>query len=95
MEQSHFENMWCFNCDHEWTTDDYYNCNACPNCNTIPIRIYRTSSTAFAYAHIAKHPEQYHPRITGENCVDYCDWPRCQEPDCIRKNKTDESEKSI
>lgn len=50
------ENMWCFNCEHEWHTEDYINTRSCPNCKTKPIRIYRTSGTAFVYAHIEKHP---------------------------------------
>lgn len=46
--------MWCFNCEHEWITDDYLNCNKCPSCITEPIRIYRTDSTAIVYAQIER-----------------------------------------
>lgn len=53
------EHMWCWHCEHEWDTDDYYNCSECPNCKTEPIRIFRTSSFGFFYAHVAKHPELY------------------------------------
>lgn len=52
------QEMWCFHCEHGWVTDDYHNCIACPNCKTIPVRIYRTSSTAFVYAYLEKHPEK-------------------------------------
>jgi len=50
------EHMWCYHCEHEWETDDYLNCDVCSNCTTEPIQIYRTSSFAFAYAYMAKHP---------------------------------------
>lgn len=50
------ENMWCFNCEYEWFTDDYFNCNECPKCNQHPI--YRTSSTSFFYAYLSKHPDK-------------------------------------
>lgn len=23
------ENMWCYNYEHEWNTDDYYECKDC------------------------------------------------------------------
>jgi uncharacterized CHY-type Zn-finger protein len=51
------EEMWCGNCDHQWITDDYFNCNSCPNCETTPIKIYRQSSFSFVYAYMAKHPK--------------------------------------
>jgi Zn finger protein HypA/HybF involved in hydrogenase expression len=57
MEKIH-ETMWCFNCDTEFETDDYYKCNACPNCVIKPVRIYRMSSFAFVYAYLEKHPEK-------------------------------------
>ena len=59
MKQKIKENMWCFHCEHEWETDDYYNCKVCPNCKPEYQRIYRTSSFGFAYAHVEKHPELY------------------------------------
>lgn len=52
------ENMWCFNCEHEWHTDDYHNCKKCPVCNIEPVRIYRTSSYSWFYAYLEKHPEK-------------------------------------
>jgi Zn finger protein HypA/HybF involved in hydrogenase expression len=52
------EHMWCSNCDHEWDVDDYFDCNQCPNCTVNPVQIYRTSSFAFAYAYMAKHPKK-------------------------------------
>lgn len=52
------ETMWCFHCDKEWHTDDYYNCKSCPNCTTEPKRIYRTSSFTFVYAYLEKHPDK-------------------------------------
>jgi len=64
MEQEkrlHEEDMWCFHCEHEWNTKDYFNENKCPNCKKKPIRIYRTSSTAFVYAYIEKHPIKLPP----------------------------------
>lgn len=51
------EEMWCFNCEYEWITDDYYECIKCPNCNTEPVRIYRQSGYSFFYAYLEKHPE--------------------------------------
>ena len=51
------ENMWCFNCEHEWKTPDYHNCNSCPKCNSTK-KLYRTSSTSFVYAYIEKHPDK-------------------------------------
>jgi len=48
--------MWCANCDGYFDTDDYQNCNACDNCDTKPVRMYRTSSFSFCYAYEAKHP---------------------------------------
>jgi Zn finger protein HypA/HybF involved in hydrogenase expression len=62
----HQEYMWCFNCEHEWLAEDYHNTNACPNCTTEPVQIYRTSGTAFIYAHIRKHPEKY-PGLNNYN----------------------------
>jgi len=50
----HTEQMWCFNCSYKWETKDYLNEKKCPNCKTKPVRIYRTSSTAFVYAAIEK-----------------------------------------
>lgn len=52
------EEMWCFHCEHYWTTDDYFNCHSCPNCNIVPIMVFRTSSFTYMYAYIAKHPEE-------------------------------------
>jgi predicted Zn-ribbon and HTH transcriptional regulator len=49
------ENMWCYNCEHEWETPDYHNCNKCPNCTIEPIHMYRTSSTACLYAQFGKN----------------------------------------
>ncbi len=51
------ENMWCFHCEHNWDTEDYHACISCPNCYVKPVRIYRTSSTTYAYAYMEKHPE--------------------------------------
>lgn len=50
------ETMWCFNCDQYFETEDYLNCNECLNCETKPVRMYRTSSFSFHYAYEAKHP---------------------------------------
>ena len=50
------ENMWCFHCENEWVEPDYFNVKCCPNCKKKPIRIYRTSSFSFVYAHLEKHP---------------------------------------
>lgn len=50
------EIMWCFECEHTWTTDDYHNCNECPECKNK--RIYRTSSFSYFYAYLEKHPEK-------------------------------------
>lgn len=58
-KQKIVENMWCFHCEFEWETKDYYNCRECQNCKVKPTRIYRTSSTAFMYAHNEKHPVDY------------------------------------
>jgi predicted Zn-ribbon and HTH transcriptional regulator len=77
--------MWCYNCEHEWKTDDYLITSKCPNCTQVPVKIYNMYNFSFAYAHIRKHPEQYSPHITGEKCVEHCDHPRCSEPGCIRK----------
>lgn len=51
------EEMWCFNCEHVWNTDDYFACKECPACKAAT-RIYRTSSTAYFYANLEKHPEE-------------------------------------
>jgi uncharacterized CHY-type Zn-finger protein len=51
------EHMWCYHCEHEWETDDYYNCKECPNCKQEPIHIMRTSSTGYLYAWMAKHKD--------------------------------------
>jgi Zn finger protein HypA/HybF involved in hydrogenase expression len=48
------EMMWCYQCEHEWETNDYLNCDKCPNCTTEPIQILRQSSTSFVYAYMAK-----------------------------------------
>ena len=48
------ENMWCFHCEHEWETEDYFNCKECPNCKPNNQRIYRTSSFSFMYAYHEK-----------------------------------------
>ena len=84
--------MWCWNCEHEWITDDYYTLmsdyntdnkiSKCPNCNIKPIRFYPTSSFGFAYAYMAKHPEKYHPSISNKICND-CDWPDCKSRSCV------------
>jgi uncharacterized CHY-type Zn-finger protein len=50
------QDMWCFHCEHTWTVDDYFKTNECPNCDTKPIRIYRSSSTAIVYAYLEKYP---------------------------------------
>ena len=47
--------MWCYNCEHEWITDDYYKCNECPECKGT--KLYKTNSFSFAYAYLNKHPE--------------------------------------
>lgn len=52
------ENMWCWNCDHEWKTDDYYACKECVNCKIVPVRIMRTSSIGFVYAWEEKYGRQ-------------------------------------
>jgi uncharacterized CHY-type Zn-finger protein len=57
-EKIHEEDMWCFNCEHIWNTKDYFNCDKCPNCDTEPVRLYRTSGTAYFYAYLEKHPEK-------------------------------------
>ena len=49
------EKMRCFNCEHEWTTNDYFECKECPNCKYEPVRIYRQGG--FFYAYLEKHPE--------------------------------------
>lgn len=59
------ETMWCFHCEHEWDTDDYHNCNSCPNCKTEPVRLYRTSGFAWLYAYLEKHPE-HKPKFDNE-----------------------------
>lgn len=51
------KNMWCENCDMDFITDDYLNCEKCPNCDIEPVSFVRTDSTAFVYAYLAKHPE--------------------------------------
>ena len=58
MRQKIPEIMWCFHCDHEWPTDDYFECVKCPNCETQPVKIYRTSSFSWLYAYMEKHPEK-------------------------------------
>lgn len=52
------EEMWCSNCEHVWTTEDYFQETKCPNCTIEPVQIMRTSSTGFFYAYIEKHPEK-------------------------------------
>lgn len=52
------EEMWCYHCEKEWITDDYFGCKQCPNCTTTPVKIYRTSSMAWVYAYLRKHPEK-------------------------------------
>lgn len=83
------ETMWCWHCEHEWITDDYYGTmkdQKCPNCVLKPIQIMRTSSTGYAYAHLSKHPEMYAPSLTGKVCIG-CDWPDCKSNSCIHLKK--------
>ena len=58
------EDMWCFNCEHTWVTDDYLNCVKCPNCDKERVRIYRTNSFMCFYAmrekEQLKRPVEFH-----------------------------------
>lgn len=63
MAQKINEEMWCYNCEHVWETEDYYNCHSCPNCNNEPIRIYRTSSFTCFYAMEAKQKEKDNAKL--------------------------------
>jgi Zn finger protein HypA/HybF involved in hydrogenase expression len=56
LNQKIAEEMWCYNCQHEWHTDDYFNCNVCPKCNGD--RIYRCSGYGYFYAHLERNPEE-------------------------------------
>ena len=46
--------MYCGDCEDFFKTDDYYNCKKCEKCQSL--NVMRTSSTAFAYSYLAKHP---------------------------------------
>lgn len=60
------ENMWCWNCEHEWDTDDYYECKTCPNCQIEPVHIMRTSSTGYAYLWMQKNEWKLRDRKINE-----------------------------
>ena len=72
MKELHEENMWCFHCEKEWVESDYFNVKKCPNCKKKPIRIYRTSSTSFVYAHMEKHPIDIEAWIKKVNLERIC-----------------------
>jgi Zn finger protein HypA/HybF involved in hydrogenase expression len=48
--------MWCSNCDGTFITEDYFNCDKCPNCDIQPVSLCRTDSMTFVYAYLSKHP---------------------------------------
>lgn len=48
--------MWCYTCQNIWNTDDYHEYIECPLCHGSPI--YRTSSTSYFYAWLARNPEE-------------------------------------
>ena len=52
------EEMWCFECDGVFITEDYFQCKECPLCGNIKGRLYRTSSFGFFYAYLERHPEE-------------------------------------
>lgn len=62
------EEMWCYKCDGTWQTDDYFAVDECPHCGSLEL-LYRTSSFAYFYAYLSRHPEEkkrIHDNIAAE-----------------------------